>query len=139
MSLPISLELHQQLAAASLRSGYEKEIWEIGAIAIREWLVRNEPDTFAMPATSGYQWKQLFLPTGTLLRTVFDGENFHALVDGNRILFNGEATSPSRFANAVGGVRRNAWKVIWILFPDNLAWKQAGRLRPKTKPRSARA
>jgi hypothetical protein len=67
MSLPISLELHQQLAAASLRSGYEKEIWEIGAIAIREWLVRNEPDTFAMPATSGYQWKHL--PTG--LRPVF--------------------------------------------------------------------
>jgi hypothetical protein len=139
MSLPISLELHQQLAAASLKTGYRKEIWEVGAIAIREWLVRNDPETFAMPVTSGYQWKHVFLPSGTLLRTVFNGKNFHALVEGDRIVFNGGATSPSGFANAVGGVRRNAWKVIWILFPDNPAWKQAGRLRPKTKPWSARA
>ena len=139
MSLPISLELHRQLAAASLRSGYQKEIWEIGAVAIREWLVRNDPEAFAMPANAGYQWKHLFLPAGTLLRTVFDGKNFHALVEGDKLVFDGKATSPSGFANAVGGVRRNAWNVIWILFPNDPTWKQAGRLRSRTKPPGARA
>jgi hypothetical protein len=131
MTLPLSLELYQHLIAASVRSGFKKETWEIGAAAIREWLVRNDPDGFPMPATSGYQWKHLFLPNGTLLRSVFSGKNFHCLVEGDHIRYNGEIISPSGFANAVGGVRRNAWKVIWILFPDSSAWKLAGALRPK--------
>jgi hypothetical protein len=50
-----------------------------------------------MPATSGYQWKHLFLPNGTLLRTIFNDRKI---------------ISPSGFANAVGGVQRNAWKAI---------------------------
>jgi hypothetical protein len=131
MSLPISLELYQQLAAATISSKFEKETWEIAAAAIREWLVRNAPNSFAMPATSGYQWKQLFLPNGTLLRTIFNGTNFHCLVEGDRIRYNGEIISPSGFANAVGGVRRNAWKVIWLLFPNSPVWKLAGALRAR--------
>jgi hypothetical protein len=131
INLPISLELYQQLISASALSGFTKETWEIGAAAIREWMTRNNPESFVMPATSGYQWKHLFLPNGTLLRTIFNGKNFHCLVEQDRILYNGEVTSPSGFANAVGGVRRNAWKVIWILFPDKSAWRLAGTLRPK--------
>jgi hypothetical protein len=138
MNLPLTLELYQHLIAASVRSGFKKETWEIGAAAIREWLVRNDPDGFPMPKTSGYQWKHLFLPNGTLLRTVFSGKSFHCLVEGDHIRYNGEIISPSGFANAVGGVRRNAWKVIWILFPDSSAWKLAGALRPKKHtPRSS--
>ena len=131
MSLPISLQLYQQLAAASIETKFEKETWEIAAAAIREWLVRHAPDSFTMPTTSGYQWKQLFLPDGTLLRTIFNGKNFHCLVEGDHIRYNGEITSPSGFANAVGGVRRNAWKVIWVLFPNTSVWKLAGSLRAK--------
>jgi hypothetical protein len=131
MTLPISLELYQQLASASTRSGFKKETWEIGAVAIREWLVRNDPESFAMPTTSGYQWKHLFLPNGTLLRTIFNGRNFHCLVEDDHVRYNGEIISPSGFANAVGGVRRNAWKVIWILFPNSSVWKLAGTLRTK--------
>jgi hypothetical protein len=131
MALPISLELYQQLVSASVKSGFEKETWEIGAAAIREWMIRNNPESFAMPATSGYQWKHLFLPNGTLLRTIFNGKNFHCLVEEDQIRYNGKIISPSGFANAVGGVRRNAWKVIWVLFPNSSAWKLAGALRTK--------
>jgi hypothetical protein len=138
MSLPISLELYQQLAGASISTKFEKETWEIAAAAIREWLVRNAPDSFTMPTTSGYQWKHLFLPDGTLLRTIFNGKNFHCLVEGDHIRYNGEITSPSGFANAVGGVRRNAWKVIWILFPSTSTWKLAGALRAKKKTNKSR-
>jgi hypothetical protein len=131
MGLPISMEIYQQLVTASVSSGFEKETWEIGAAAIREWMVRNNPDSFAMPATAGYQWKSLFLPNGTLLRTIFNGKNFHCVVEGDHILYNEQSVSPSGFANAVGGVRRNAWKVIWILFPNSSVWKLAGTLRVK--------
>lgn len=133
LTLPISLENYQQLLGASARTGYKKEIWEIGAAAIHDWLARNEPDLFGRPVIDGYQWKHLFLPNGTLLRTVFKGRNFHSLVESDQILFNGAAMSPSEFANAVGGVRRNAWKVIWILFPNTSAWKHAEALR-RRKP-----
>jgi len=113
------------------------ETWEIGAAAIRDWMARNDPETFGMPTTSGYQWKQLFLPNGTVLRTVFDGKNYHCVVEDDHIRYNGEVTSPSGFANAVGGVRRNAWKSIWILFPNSSVWKLAGTLRTKKNPRKS--
>lgn len=130
-AFPISVDLYQQLAYASLKGGLEKEIWEIGASAIREWMVRNDPDSFALPAKSGYQWKHLFLPNGTLLRTIFDGKNYHSIVEDDHICYLGQAISPSGFANAVGGIRRNAWKCIWILFPDTSTWKLAETLRPR--------
>jgi len=129
MTLPIPLELHQQLLLAAIQSDFKKEAWEIGAAAIRDWLGRNQPDTFAMPVTSGYQWKNVFLPQGTLLRTVFNGKNFHALVEGDQIRYEKAVSTPSRFANAVGGVRRNAWKVVW---------KLADELRPQRKPTGSR-
>lgn len=137
MALPISVELYQQLASASVNSGFSQEIWEIGAAAIREWMVRNNPDSFEMPSLSGYQWKQVFLPTGTLLRTIFDGKNFHCRVDGDEIVYDGKKVSPSGFVNAVGGVRRNAWKAVWVLFPNSSTWKSAASLRTKNNSRKA--
>ncbi|WP_147373874.1 hypothetical protein [Massilia cavernae] len=120
-------------APASCQTGFAQEEWEIAAIAIREWMTHNNPESFAMPATSGYQWKHLFLPHGTLLRTIFNGKNYHCLVDGDRIHYNGEEVSPSGFANAVGGIHRNAWKVVWILFPNSPTWKLAAAMRLKRK------
>jgi hypothetical protein len=87
-----------------------------------------------MAVTNGYQWKTVFLPHGTLLRTVFHGKNFHARVEGDRLLFDGAATSPSRFVNAIGGVRRNAWKVLWILLPSATEWKRADSFRSRNNP-----
>jgi hypothetical protein len=135
LSLPVTLEIHQQLLCASVNSAFKHEAWEIGAIAIREWMTRNNPESFAMPETCGYQWKHLFLPNGTLLRTIFNGKNFHCLVEKDHICYNGQEISPSGFVNTVGGVRRNAWKVIWILFPNCSVWRLAGTLRTRTTSR----
>jgi hypothetical protein len=133
MDLPISLEMYQQLASASLKTGCRHEIWEIGAAAIREWLARNDPESFGMPAVNGYQWKSVFLPNGTVLRTVFGGKNYHCRVEGDAIVYNNDRVSPAGFVNAAGGVRRNAWKALWILFPNSSVWRSAGSLRPKKK------
>jgi len=132
MEFPISLEIYNQLNSASFDTGLEKEIWEMGELAIREWMVRHRPDSFTMPATSGYQWKQLFLPNGTLLRTVFNGRNSHCLVEDDRLRFNGQETSPSKFVNAVGGIRRNAWKVTWALFPGSHMGTRGGAAKEQT-------
>jgi hypothetical protein len=40
MALPISLEIYQQLVSAVCQIGFEKEDWEIAAIAIREWIAQ---------------------------------------------------------------------------------------------------
>ncbi|GAB3454311.1 hypothetical protein GCM10027321_05460 [Massilia terrae] len=135
LTLPISLETYQQLLVASAKTGYRKEIWEIGAAAIHEWLARNEPEAFGRPVIKGHQWKQLFLPNGTLLRTSFNGKNFYSLVEDDQLIYKGAVSSPSQFANCVGGVRRNAWKVIWVLFPNTTLWRTAVSLRTQRTKR----
>jgi len=72
------------------------------------------------------------------LRTVFGGKNYHCVVEGDHILYNGQAVSPSGFVNAVGGMRRNAWRCTWILFPDSKDWKLADTLRARVRPPRAR-
>ena len=134
MSMPISLAIYQQLLVASNRTCFEKEDWEIAAEAIDEWMRRHDPDAILMPATRGYQWKSLFLPDGTLLRTVFGGKNHHCLVENDQILYNGGPVSPSGFVNQVGGIRRNAWRCTWILLPDAKDWKLADTLRVRERP-----
>ena len=138
MDIPISLKVHQQLVGASCNTGFEKEDWEIAAEAIDEWMRRHSPNSLPMPATNGYQWKRLFLPNGTLLRTVFGGKNYHCIVEGDAIVYDGRPVSPSGFANEVGGTRRNAWKCIWILFPDTKDWRLADTLRTRERPHRTR-
>lgn len=132
--IPISLAVHQQLLRASGCTAFAKEGWEIAAEAIDEWMRRHNPNAIAMPATKGYQWKSLFLPDGTLLRTVFGGENHHCVVEADRIQYNGRAVSPSGFVNAVGGIRRNAWRSTWILLPNTSQWQLADSLRVRVRP-----
>ena len=129
VDLPLTREIYNHLLTASIKTGFEKEDWEFAAIAIREWAMRNNPDSFGGPKTSGYQWKNLFLPDGTLCRTIYKGKNFHCMVEGDHLIYDGKPSSPSRFVNAVGGVRRNAWNVIWILFPNTETWKSAALCR----------
>lgn len=131
MTLTITRELHAQLCMASVHSGFEQEDWEIAALAVTDWLARNAPGTIAMPKTRGYQWKQLFLPDGTVLRTIYQGKNHHCSVDEDNIRYDGKETSPSQFVNKVGGVRRNAWQAVWLLFPNTSEWKLAQSLRPQ--------
>ena len=137
-SVPVSLAVYRQLLNATGNSGYQREDWEIAAEAIDEWMRRHYPEGLAAQPAAGYQWKHLFLPSGTLLRTVFAGKNHHAIVEGDQILYQGATVSPSRFVNAVGGIRRNAWRAVWIRFPESNEWKLADTLRNRHRPRPAR-
>jgi hypothetical protein len=124
-----------RLGAASLTG---KPEWQIVEQAIDEWMRRHDENNCAEPEFAGYQWKGVFLPDGTVLRTVFKGKNHHCRVEGDQILYEGQARSPSGFVNAVGGIRRNAWKSVWLLFPDSKHWQLADRLRAPKRPVRAR-
>ena len=137
--VPVSLRLHHDLNAASMLSKAGLETWEIAEQAIDEWLAKNEPGSIHMPSFAGIQWKKLFLPNGTVLRTVFGGKNYHCRVEEDQLRYEGKATSPSGFANLVGGIRRNAWKVLWILFPQTQTWQLADDLRPARPARPIRS
>ncbi len=129
-SFPLSIDLYGMLCTASVDSGFKLEMWEIGAMAIREWLGRHKPELFPEQARPGYQWKNLFLPHGTSLRTKYAGRTIYCYVDGDVIIHDGQETSPSLFANSAGGVNRNAWKAVWLLLPEATSWKPAAALRP---------
>lgn len=136
--IPVSMQICHQLKFASMHSDDDKQDWEIAAEAIDDWMRLHSPGAIPGPATAGVQWKRLFLPNGTLLRTVFDGKNHHCMVEGDALHYDGKAVSPSGFVNAVGGIRRNAWKCTWILFPNTKDWKLADTLRNRERPRRAR-
>jgi hypothetical protein len=100
--------------------------------AVLEWIERQKTigDCGAQkPTVRGYQWKQLFLPEGTLLRTVLGGSSHDAVVTGGHIIFNGNSITPSEFANCIGAQRRSAWHALWLLFPGESEWKSADALR----------
>ena len=132
--IPVSLHVRNQLISASCSTDFEKEDWEIAAEAIDEWTRRHNPNAIGLPATKGYQWKSLFLPEGTLLRTVFGGKNYHCIVEADGIVYEGKPVSPSGFVNAVGGIRRNAWRCTWILLPQTDQWRLADTLRTRARP-----
>lgn len=139
MALTISLALHQQLCHAVCQSHFEMEDWEIADAAIRDWMVRHDPDAFPPPTARGVQWKQLFLPDGTLLRTTFNGQTHHCRVDGGLLLHEGRTSSPNHFANSLGGSRRNAWDCVWLLLPTCPSWQRAADLRPPRRAPIKRA
>ena len=96
---------------------------------------KTPPDTSPAGQTdaecgSGYQWKQLFLPDGTLLRQTFEGASHFARVVGEKVLCGDAAVTPSQFANLQGAGNRNAWQVIWLRFPGCADWRHANQCRP---------
>lgn len=81
------------------------------------------------PSVRGVQWKTLFLPEGTRLRTTYRGTVEFAKIASNRIVTDdGAVATPSQFANrhAQG---RNAWRFIWLRFPEEECWVNAHACR----------
>ncbi len=109
---------------------------------IRDWIANTAatPDILdeapnltpgvAHDSGKGYQWKQLFLPNGTELRSTFCGKSTYAKVQDESIICDDAPTMPSRLANASGCGTRNAWQNIWLKFPGDSTWKLARKCRP---------
>jgi len=87
---------------------------------------------------SGYQWKQVFLPEGTVLRASFDRQPYYAVVEGATIKYGQHCLSPSAFANLQGSGNRNAWKAIWLRFPGCPDWVRGDECRAVRQALTAR-
>ena len=83
--------------------------------------------------TAGYLWKhgnsRLFLPHGTEIRMTYRGQDYTARVEGADIVYNGHTATPSSLARSIAGSSRNAWRDLWIKFPDDKSWSLADELR----------
>jgi len=79
--------------------------------AIKLWIA-----TQLNPATpeGGYQWKNLFLPSGTRVRMYHAGQWYYANVVDDELIFRGLPSSPRQMTIAVAGAGRDAWLDLWV-------------------------
>ena len=130
VNLPIANFLELEFYLIDNRPGVKPEAFV--AELVKRWLaLENERLTLRRDGQPlrGFQWKSLFLPDGTSLRTAYGDDVEFAKVRDDRILSDdGVALSPSQFANrrATG---RNAWRFVWLRFPGNDRWVRAGDCR----------
>lgn len=128
-----------QLATTTLRRlidhlsshGRNGDVSEAINTALEFWLdAQSQLPPGANPSCiRGYQWKSLFLPEGTVLRSWSYGEHNYARVEGDKIIHQGEAVSPNQFARAFARSTRNARFDIWVRRPGEKFFKMAALLR----------
>lgn len=119
------------------------------AEAVDFWLAHREesPCGGADPQAGlrGYQWKSLFLPDGTVLRSWSYGEHRYARVEGDRLIYQGQAVSPNQFARSFARTTRNAWTDLSVRRPGDKTFRLASLLRrqlarePEPQPQPATA
>lgn len=133
-SLPASFHTYQDLGNFMYDHGLKQEMFEIVDDAINAWmsdfLQREEEDCASK--LDGYQWKDVFLPCGTTLRTVYKRKSYLAHVKACTVNYEGRNLSPGQFVNAVAKCNRNAWRTVWVRFPGEDEWKRAMSLRKHT-------
>ena len=120
-----SVELPQPTYTA-LRE-YLKQQGRLGQVspaladAVALWLEKQQE----AKGTYGYQWKTIFLPEGTVLRSWSYGVHHYATVRGDQIIYQGRAVSPNQLAQHLGRSTRNAWNDLFIRRPGDKTFKQA--------------
>ncbi|MYN18163.1 hypothetical protein GTP81_15525 [Rugamonas sp. FT107W] len=131
MSVQLPTDTLLKLIEKLRRRGGSQDLSEAMAQAIECWLsdpARFEPGA-DLSGIHGYQWKSLFLPEGTVLKSWSYGENNYARVEGDQIIHNGRAVSPNEFAQSFARSTRNAWRDLSVRRPGDQTYKSAYRLR----------
>ena len=131
ISVPIYTQQFLELANFLRSNGDPRDPVEIVSVAIDYWLDNAswKPELLSESDTRGYQWKNLFLPSGTQIRMQYNGAYFYAKVDGDEIIYDGKPISPGSLANTIAGNSRNAWRDLWIKRPEDKEWKLADECR----------
>jgi hypothetical protein len=124
---PTLLRLVEQLN----RHDVSQDMSETITKAVESWL---DTQTHTQPGSEpsgvrGYQWKSLFLPEGTVLRSWSYGEHNYARVEGDKIMHDGQSVSPNQFARYFARTTRNAWFDLSVRRPGDKHFKMACVLR----------
>lgn len=123
---PIPFASYSELALFLRTSGSSLSITEAIARAVGQWIRAEQA---ADVSSTGYQWKCLFLPSGTRLRMRCADQLFYGEIVDDRLIFRGQIMSPSQMAAAAAGEPRNAWRDLWIRRPLDKEWSPADKLR----------
>jgi len=128
--LPIGDFLDLELHLMETRPGVKPETFIVDLV--QRWLAVDK-ERLALRrngrAIHGFQWKNIFLPDGTSLRTSHgDSVEFAKVVGDHIVSDDGTSLTPSSFANrhAKG---RNAWRFVWLRFPGDDYWIRAADCR----------
>lgn len=134
LSVPISTSLFLRLAGFLRENGDPRDPVDVVELAVDYWIDNAswKSELLEQSDALGYQWKNLFLPSGTQIRMSYKSTYFYAKVDGDEILYEGKAISPSRLANTITNSSRNAWRDLWIKRPSDKEWALADDCRPKS-------
>lgn len=102
-AIPVSFATYVFLSQFLTRHKVKREMFEVVDEAVKAWMdsFQAETDLSEASTLNGYQWKHLFLPEGTRLRTIRDGAHLVAHVEGSRLVYEGQICSPSQFVNRV--------------------------------------
>lgn len=130
-TLPVPFATYVVLRQFLVKHGVTQELHQVVDQAISDWMSSLEAARREVTSStlSGYQWKHLFLPDGTKLRTVRNGSHHVAHVVDCKVQYEGKSCTPAQFVNEIHGSCRNAWKTLWILRPKEAEWKLANEYR----------
>jgi hypothetical protein len=134
-SVPASAQAFTDICEFMDTYNIKEPLVKVVSCALYDWMAAQKAARDLAVATElrGYQWKQVFLPDGTRLRTVVNGEHIIARVDGCSLVYGGNRVSPAQFVNLAHGFRCNAWRRTWLLLPGQAEWQLAGSLRIGTQ------
>ena len=135
ISVPIDTDQFLELAEFLSSNGDPRDPVNVVGDAIEYWIQNAswKPELLTVSSTRGYQWKSLFLPEATQIRMQYKGAYSYANVEGDDIVYNGKAISPSSLANTIASSSRNAWRDLWIKRPADKEWKLADDCRQETQ------
>ena len=141
MSLQLDTALLLRLISQLQIRGGTQDLSEVISSAIELWLreqanLRKGCDPACV---RGYQWKTLFLPEGTELRSWSYGESNYARVVGDEIIHNGKPVTPNQFAQSFARSTRNAWEDLRIRRPEDKQFRPACLLRKELSRQAAQA
>ena len=128
VAVPLSCELYARLAAR-----FPARVSSLVEDVLNDFLERTADDDGRDrgKARGGMKWEGLFLPSSTLVRTRYRGEDKQGVVIDGKIVWQGD-TYPSfgSLANAMrGNTSNNAWKVLELKRPNDMQWQPAYLLR----------
>lgn len=131
INIPVTWKVFEDLRRFMEGSTVTEKVAEVASRAITAWIEQHSVPTpeESTALLGGFQWKEVFLPTGTKLRIVIKRKIFHAEVVGDQIVFNGQPVTPASLVNQLAATKRNAWKHIWLLLPGETKWQLAGAMR----------
>jgi len=131
MTLEVDTDTLLRLIGQLKARGGKQDVSAVINDAIELWMrEQSKLNMNGDPASiRGYQWKSLFLPEGTQLRSWSYGEHNYALVVGDQIIHNGKSVSPNQFAQSFARSTRNAWTDLYVRRPEDKQFKLACRLR----------